>query len=466
MTSSTPTDTTASDPALAPTSPLRGGLAPLTIGMFLLVALAAFEQLATTTVMPIASREIGGAAAFAVASAAPLATGVIGTIAAGIWSDRRGPRPVIVAAVICFMLGLTLTGIAFDVTSLVVGRLVQGLGSGSLTVAFYVVIGRLYPPALHPKVFSALSAAWVIPGLVGPVVAGTVTDVFSWRWVFLGALGIVVVGIAAVLTSWRRLGHAAIRSTGPLPWAGFAFAILLAAALVILSTAVDISAPALSIAAMVAALLIGLVSYRGLVPAGTLRAVCGTPAIVAVAFLMLGATFATQSYLTLFLIDRRDFSTATAGLILTFGGLAWPAASWLHSRFATAWSSSRVIGFGQLAVLIAVATTAATAIFELNPWIAAITWAVSGAGCGFAIPRLSGDLLRLTPSEQQGAASSALAISQMAAPAVGIAIAGTLLSVLGPQIGFPVIFSTALLAPVVSLAISARVAPVGQPERQ
>lgn len=427
--------------------------------MFLLVALSAFEQVATTTVMPIAARELGGPSAFAIASAAPLATGVLGTIAAGIWADRRGPRVVIATSIAAFVVGLVLTGVAVDVPSLVAGRLVQGLGSGALAVAFYVVIGRLYPTELHPKVFAAFSAAWVLPGLVGPLVAGTVTDLASWRWVFLGALGLVAVGVGALVLAWPRLGSVEALPGDSSPVRRLAAAGLLAASLVGLSLAFELPGAAASIAAVVVALAVGIPALRALVPAGTLRASRGAPAIIAIANLMFAAVFTAQAYLTLFLIERHGFATATAGLILTFGGIAWPLSSWLHSRFASGWATRTVVAIGQLSVLVAVATTAITALAGLDPWIAAGTWALAAAGCGFSVPRLSSEVLRLAPANEQGVASSGFAISQLVAPAAGIAIAGIAVATLEPAVAFPVVFVGATVLPMLSLAISRRVAP-------
>jgi len=51
---------------------------------------------------------------------------------------------------------------------LIAGRVVQGLGAGLLVTAIYVVIGETYPERLRPKVFAAMSSAWVLPGLAGP----------------------------------------------------------------------------------------------------------------------------------------------------------------------------------------------------------------------------------------------------------------------------------------------------------
>ena len=144
----------------------------VTLGACALVFLAAFESLAVTTIMPLVSRELDGAALYALAFAGPLATGVIGMVAAGNWSDRRGPVGPLYASVAMFVLGLLIAGTAANMPALVAGRLVQGLGGGAMTVALYVVIARVYPPVLHPKIFAAFSAAWVIPSLVGPFAAG------------------------------------------------------------------------------------------------------------------------------------------------------------------------------------------------------------------------------------------------------------------------------------------------------
>lgn len=123
----------------------------VTLGACALVFLAAFESLAVTTIMPVVSRELDGASLYALAFAGPLATGVIGMVASGSWADRKGPVAPLLAAVGMFVLGLLIAGTAGSMPVLVAGRLVQGLGGGGLTVALYVVIARVYPPALTRK---------------------------------------------------------------------------------------------------------------------------------------------------------------------------------------------------------------------------------------------------------------------------------------------------------------------------
>ncbi len=132
----------------------------VTGGAVALIFLAAIEALAVTTVMPIVSDALDGASLYAVAFAGTLATSVIGMVAAGAWSDARGPRGALYLAVALFLAGLLISGLAFTMHQFLVGRLVQGLGAGGQTVALYVVVARLYPPHLHGRIFAAFAAAW------------------------------------------------------------------------------------------------------------------------------------------------------------------------------------------------------------------------------------------------------------------------------------------------------------------
>ncbi|MDP9986866.1 MFS family permease [Arthrobacter oryzae] len=122
----------------------------VTIGTCALVFLAAFESLAVTTIMPLVSRELNGGSLYALAFAGPLATGVIGMVGAGNWSDRRGPAMPLYASVSLFVLGLLIAGSSVSMPMLVAGRLVQGLGGGALTVALYVLVARFFPARSIP----------------------------------------------------------------------------------------------------------------------------------------------------------------------------------------------------------------------------------------------------------------------------------------------------------------------------
>ena len=158
------------------------------------------QSLAVTTVMPVVSADLDGAALYAVAFAGTLATSVIGMVAVGAWCDRGG------VARAAHGRGGAVRGRARawpgsrrSMEVLVAGRLIQGLGTGGQTVALYVVVARVYPPAIHGRVFAAFSAAWVVPSLIGPFLAGAVAEYLHWRWVFLGVAVLTVVAFIMVV---------------------------------------------------------------------------------------------------------------------------------------------------------------------------------------------------------------------------------------------------------------------------
>ncbi|WP_218671361.1 MFS transporter [Microbispora sp. GKU 823] len=174
----------------------------LSVGMVALVMLVAFEYLAVATAMPLIGRELNGYHLYGLAFSGGMAANVIATVVGGRWSDARGPFPALWTGVAGFVAGLAVSGFAPAMEVFLVGRFLQGLGGGLFNVALYVLVAQAYPSAMHPRVFSALAAAWVLPSVVGPAVTGFVAETWSWRWIFLG---VAVLSVPAALIMWRGL---------------------------------------------------------------------------------------------------------------------------------------------------------------------------------------------------------------------------------------------------------------------
>ncbi|MFF1384255.1 MFS transporter [Arthrobacter sp. NPDC058288] len=407
----------------------------VTAGACALVFLAAFESLAVATIMPLVSRELDGAALYALAFAGPLATGVIGMVAAGNWSDRRGPVGPLYASVALFVLGLLIAGTAGSMPALVGGRLVQGLGGGAMTVALYVVVARVYPPALHPKIFAAFSAAWVIPSLVGPFAAGIVAQAASWHWVFLGVVGLVVPALLMIVPALHGLHGTPAKAapakagtpegtTGTQRWSFRRLAWATLAALAVLGLNLSAQVPGAGGYLAAAAVVVALVAVRPLVPRGTLLARRGLPSVILARGLVSAAFFGAEVYLPYLLVERYSFSPTFAGLTLTGGALAWAGASAVQGRMGTKLSNLRAMKIGSVMVLAAVVLALVTTLLGWPSAVAIAGWISAGGGMGLMYPRLSVMTLAMSTPDTEGFNSSAMSIADSLGGALALATTG------------------------------------------
>ncbi|GAA3285007.1 MFS transporter [Paenarthrobacter aurescens] len=431
-----------------------------TVGACALVFLSAFESLAVTTIMPLVSRDLDGASLYALAFAGPLATGVMGMVAAGNWSDRRGPAAPLYSSVALFVLGLLIAGTAGTMEMLVLGRLVQGLGGGAMTVALYVLVARVYPPALHPKIFAAFAASWVVPSLVGPFAAGVVAQLSSWHWVFLGVVGLVVPALLMVVPAVRGMDSEPAAEpvpAEPVPWAFGRMGWAALAAVAVLGLNLSAEVPGFGGVIAVVALVIALIAVKPLVPRGTLTARRGLPSVILVRGLASAAFFGAEVYLPYLLTERYAFTPTFAGLTLTGAALAWAGASAIQGRLGARLADDLAVKIGAIMVLIAVISTLVTAALSLPAAVAIAGWILAGGGMGLMYPRLSVMTLALSTEENQGFNSAAMSISDSLGGALSLAATGLVFAAFTAS-PFAAVFALTAIIAVVGVVIAPRVA--------
>jgi len=428
-------------PASAPAAGIwHGRFVWVTVGAVALIFLAALQSLAVTTVMPVVSADLDGERLYAVAFAGTLATSVIGMVAVGAWCDRGGVLAPLTTAVALFVVGLLIAGFALTMPVLVGGRLVQGLGTGGQTVALYVVVARVYPGEMHGRVFAAFSAAWVVPSLIGPFLAGAVTEFLHWRWVFLGVAALTVVAFALVVARLHGLPlHTDEPATARIA-PRLACAVAVAVGALGLSLAGELGGWAWA-AVAASVIVIGLAS-RPLLPRGTLLAARGLPSVVLMRGLIAGALFGAEIYVPYLLIDEYGFSPTWAGLGLTAAAVAWAVAADVQGRFGDRIGNTRITLIGTALLVGALAFAAATALFGLPPAVLIAGWGLAGGGMGLMYPRLTVLTLAYSTPQNQGFNSSALSISDSVGSASAIAVAGLVFTALaGTGAGFPAVFA-------------------------
>ena len=430
----------------------------LSIGMFSIIFLAAFEAMAVTTIMPLVADDLDGEALFALAFAVPLAAGIIGMVIAGNWTDRAGPLPSLVTSAVLFVVGLVIAGTATDMVVFIVGRFVHGLSGAAVIVPLYVIVARVYPEQLRARVFAGFAAAWVIPSIIGPALAGVVAEAFSWHWVFLGVIGLLVPAAGMMLPPILRVrdqvqGDASVQwSLGRVGWS-----VLTAAAALTLSLSKEFADPWRWIIAVVSIALV-VVAVRPLMPAGTLRAARGLPATVLLRLIVAGAFFGSEIYLPYLFIERYEFSPSLAGAVLTGAGVSWAVASWLQGRLGDRVSNTQAVQIGAGLLAVALVVVLAVAAFTLSPIIAFVAWTLAGAAMGFMYPRFSVAVLELSAVSAQGFNSAALSIGESLGAAVALAVTALVSSAIAGG-AFTADFAVTVVIALVAVVLAPRVRP-------
>jgi MFS family permease len=326
---------------------------------------------------------------------------------------------------------------------------VQGLGTGVSLVAMYVVIARVYPEELRSRVFAALSAAWVLPSLIGPAVGGVVAEHIGWRWVFLGLIPLVVPPTLLLVPALRGIEPV---DAGPGPGRSrYVAAVAVAAGAGILLYGFDGSRWTMPLAVLIglAGLAFGL---PRLLPAGTMRLRRGLPSVILVRGTLSGAFFGAEVFIPLALTRLHHFSATRAGIVLTVGALGWSAASQIQGRSKRPREFYALLG----AVLVTAGIVLATVALQLSGWLAAPAWIIGGAGMGFSIGSLSVLLLDLSPEDEQGVNSSALQISDTLGSSLVVGVAGALVTGFGAaRIGAGLAVAGALFAAIALLGVIA-----------
>ena len=197
MTTQTNTDTTAAQP-IATTDK---EVAAIYRGLVIMMGLAALDQSIVATALPRIVADLGGMAQLSWVVTAYILASTATMPLYGKLSDQYGRRPLLFAAIIIFLLGSALCGLAQDMTELIIFRAIQGVGAGGFLPLAQIIIGDLIPPAERGKRQGSIAAVYAITSVLGPVLGGLLTDWLSWHWIFYVNLPVGAVALYVIAKS-------------------------------------------------------------------------------------------------------------------------------------------------------------------------------------------------------------------------------------------------------------------------
>jgi MFS family permease len=452
----------------------------LTIAMVCLIALVAFESMAVATAMPTVAEALNGLSLYALSFGATLAASIVGMVAAGQWTDARGPAPALWTGVAFFVCGLLMDGLAPDMVWLLCGRTVQGLGSGAIFVALYVIVGRTFSGQLQPRVFAAFSSAWIVPSLIGPTLSGLIVQHVGWRWVFLGVALLALPALLMLRSGLRTVvvndasQPGASRSGAPQPGAPravgprLAWATLAATGAGVLHVASQLRGTS-GVGSCAVALLGLAISTQRLLPPGTLHVRRGLPSVIALRGIVSAAFFGAEVFIPLLLSREYGLSPMWAGSVLTVGALGWCAGSWYQGNTRRQWSRPQFLRLGMSLILSGIVLLGVvTALLKLysTTWGAAamicgalLSWVITGTGMGLTYPSLSVLTLSLSEPSEQGNNSSALQLADAVGIATVLAVEGWVFALLlerEPSAAYLISFAIAGALAFLGLLFSSR----------
>lgn len=401
-----------------------------TAGLLLIIASGAFEVLAIGTILPATVDDLGGLHLYGWAFSAYLLANLVGLVIAGNEADRRGPRAPFVAGTLTFTAGLLLGGLAPTMLILILARAIQGAGGGLVNAVAYVVVGRGYPDTARPRMLALMSTAWVVPGLVGPGLAGLVADHVGWRWVFLAMIPLPLVAAVLATPTLSRIppGSLLVRD-----WARLRHAVQLAAGMAVMLAGFGESAMAVAVPAAVTGVAVATPPLLRLLPAGTFRARPGLPAAILTMALLNLAFFGVDAFVPLALVDVRHTTTSFAGLALTAATLTWTAGSWIQAHMVRQTGPRWLIRAGLLTIAVGVALTIAVVMTDAPVVLGLLAWGIAGLGIGLAYAALSLLVLDEAPPGQEGSASAAMQIANNVGIALATGLGGILIAALSHE---------------------------------
>ncbi|GAA1655061.1 hypothetical protein GCM10009733_060680 [Nonomuraea maheshkhaliensis] len=413
-----------------PRRSLRVSMGSLVLVLFL----AAIDQTVVATAMPTIAGELDGLRDLSwVVTAFALASGVV-TPLYGKLSDMYGRKHLYLTAIVVFLAGSALCGLAQTMGQLIAFRAFQGLGAGGVMVLTMIIAADLATPRERAKFQGLFGAVLGVASIAGPVIGGYLTEHASWRWIFYLNLPLGAIALAVAFTVLKLPRR---RSPHRVDWLGAALIAGLLTCLTLLASwggaAYAWTSPVivgLGAGAVLLAALFFLVERRVAEPVLPLRLfrdrafTIPVVAVVLMATAMLGAA----TFLPLFLQLATGASASDSGLLLLPMMAGMIAASTLGGQIVTRLGHYKWLMVGGAVSAAMAGFLFATMGLETSAFASGAYMVLAGAGLGVIGQNLLLAVQTTTPEADRGAATSAVTFARGVGGAVGVAVLGGVFS--------------------------------------
>jgi len=429
----------------------------------------AFGAFITATILPSAIAEIGGLAIYAWASTAYAVGSILGSAGSSVVALKVGTRRGVVLAVGVFVAGAAICATAPSMPVVVVGRGVQGLGGGVLIASAHSLVRELFPETLWQRMLTAISCAWAIPALGGPVVGGVLAGLGLWRAAFWVMAPIALVAGALTWSILPRSEKHDTRATR-VPFGRLALICLSVLCIGSIANTRTTTVRAALFAGAVASVALmlrldGRAATR-LFPTGMLSLQTRIGKAFYLVFLLGMSTTPGGVYVPLLVQVLHDVTPAGAGYLYAVQSLSWTAGTLLSARVSPA-RAHTVIMLGP----ILTATGFAGLFFTIGSGpvvMIAASLMLVGVGIGTCWAHIGTAILSSARPEEGALTASMIPSTQLFAVALGAALSGVIANAAGlaasasrptAALAGSWLFGCFVAAPLAAFVIASRLRP-------
>ena len=394
------------------------------------VMIAAIAVVLSTTIVNVAIPSVMGAFGISQVQAQWISTGFLAAMTATMlltdWTDKAfGLRTSMIGALLVFMFGSMLGGIAPNENILTIARVIQGAAAGVVQPLSMILLFRVFPSDQRGAAMGVFGIGVVLAPALGPWIGGLLIDTFSWHYVFFLGIPFAVLGILLSIVFLPTKS-----SQGPRPGFDWIGMLLLCVFLgTVLNALTNAQRQGWGSDPIVLQFLIAAGAAGGFIwwevrtekPMLDLRLFGNLPfsAASVVAFIMGAGLFGSTYLLPLFVQTIQGLTATQAGVLLMPSGmvlvLIFPLAGKLSDRLPP----GLLIGVGMLIFAYSAYLTGSVSIHTAF-WTLAWWTVISRIGLGFVFPSLTAASLKVLPYELVGQGSGAVNFIRQLGGAFGV----------------------------------------------
>ncbi|WP_144790649.1 MDR family MFS transporter [Kocuria palustris] len=177
----------------------RPRLVPIFIALMLAMLLASLNQTVLSTALPTIVGELDGVHQMQWVITGYILASTVTMPFYGKIGDQIGRKPLLVGAILVFMAGSIVGGLAPTIWWLIAARVVQGLGGGGLIILSQTVIADIVPVRERGKYMGVMGGVFALSSVVGPLIGGWITEGPGWRYAFWMSVALGLVALAGVV---------------------------------------------------------------------------------------------------------------------------------------------------------------------------------------------------------------------------------------------------------------------------